>query len=134
MVFTDNDIIQGLKNVRRNQTLHKDRGLHITAFKGPPVANDYVYNVLDVLDKVAKETGKSIPQIALNWLLQRPTVASVIIGARNEKQLKQNLGAFGWQLSEEHMEMLDRVSQQTPSYPYWHQQGFRRNPPSVKLY
>ena len=61
--------------------------------------DEYLYKVVDALDEVAKETGKSVPQIALNWLLQRPTVSTVVIGARNEEQLKANLGAVGWSLT-----------------------------------
>jgi aryl-alcohol dehydrogenase-like predicted oxidoreductase len=84
---------------------------------------------MDAIDEVAKETGKSVPQIAINWLLQRPTVATVIIGARNEEQLKQNLGSVGWNLTPEQMKKLDAASEQTKTYPYWHQTGFtERNP------
>ena len=75
-------------------------------------------------DEIAKETGKSVPQIGLNWLLRRPTVTSVIIGARNEEQLKENLGADGWALSPEQVARLDTVSAQRPSYPFWHQVRF----------
>jgi aryl-alcohol dehydrogenase-like predicted oxidoreductase len=99
---------------------------------GPPVPDERLYRVVDALDEVAKETGKSVPQIALNWLLQRPTVSSVIIGARNEEQLRQNLGAVGWNLSAEQMKRLDDASKTTPAYPYWHQRGFgERNPVPV---
>jgi aryl-alcohol dehydrogenase-like predicted oxidoreductase len=96
---------------------------------GPPVEDEYLFTVVDVLDEVAQETGKTIPQIALNWLLQRPTVSTVIIGARTEEQLRQNLGATGWQLSPAQVERLDRASRKTFAYPYWHQQSFvERNP------
>ena len=99
---------------------------------GPPIANEYVYKVVDVLDEVAKETGKTVSQIALNWLIQRPSVANVIIGARNEEQLRQNLGAVGWNLTPELVAKLDAVSATTLAYPYWHQRGFtERNPPPV---
>ena len=99
---------------------------------GPPVADEYVYRVVDALDEVARETGKTVPQIALNWLLQRPSVATVIIGARNEEQLRQNLGAVGWNLTAEQVARLDAASAVTPAYPYWHQRGFaERNPPPV---
>jgi aryl-alcohol dehydrogenase-like predicted oxidoreductase len=101
---------------------------------GPPVPEEYLYKVVDALDEVAKETGKSVPQIALNWLLQRPTVASVIIGARNEEQLKQNLGALGWNLTTEQVARLDAASVRTPPYPYWHQASFgERNPFPTKI-
>jgi Aldo/keto reductase family len=118
--------------IRRNQPLYEESRLHQTADKAPPVPDELLYRVVDVLDEVAEETGKTLPQIALNWLLPRPTVASVIIGARNEAQLRQNLGAVGWSLSDEQMAKLDAASQTTPSYPYWHQTLFGdRNPPPV---
>jgi aryl-alcohol dehydrogenase-like predicted oxidoreductase len=99
---------------------------------GPPVPEEYLYRVVDALDEVARETGKTVPQIAINWLLQRPTVANVIIGARNEEHLRQNLGAVGWQLSTAHVAKLDEASAVTPTYPYWHQHQFsERNPPPV---
>lgn len=102
---------------------------------GPPIDDEEVFKVVDVLDEVSQETGKTVPQIALNWLLQRPTVATVIIGARNEEQLRQNLGAVGWNLTPEQVAKLDAVSARTPAYPYWPyyvQQGFaERNPPPV---
>ncbi len=115
--------------IRRGHPLPPDSRLHKTAALGPPVADEYLYRVMDALDAVAKETGKSVPDIALNWLLQRPTVVSVIIGARNEEQLRQNLGAAGWKLTAEQMAKLDRASEVTPAYPYWHQWQFaERNP------
>ncbi len=96
---------------------------------GPQVGDEYLFNVIDALDVVAKETGKTIPQIALNWLLQRPTVVNVVVGARNEEQLRQNLGAVGWTLSAEHVAYLEKASFRQPTYPYWHQTGFdERNP------
>lgn len=98
----------------------------------PPVSDEYLFGVVDALDEVAQETGKTVPQIALNWLLQRPTVSTVIIGARNEEQLQQNLGAVGWNLTSEQVAKLDAASKVTPPYPYWHQRGFvSRNPPPV---
>ncbi|TDQ81042.1 aryl-alcohol dehydrogenase-like predicted oxidoreductase [Dongia mobilis] len=99
---------------------------------GPIVADDYLFQVVDALDAVAEETGKTIPQIALNWLLTRPTVCNIVIGARNEEQLKQNLGALGWSLTEEQIKRLDAASEQVPAYPYWHQRDFQeRNPRAV---
>ncbi len=99
---------------------------------GPPVDDEYLYRVVDALDAIAAETGKSVTQIALNWLLQRPTVASVIIGARDERQLRDNLGAAGWSLTAEQMQRLNAASELTPPYPYWHQRPFaERNPPPV---
>jgi aryl-alcohol dehydrogenase-like predicted oxidoreductase len=98
---------------------------------GPPVGDDYLFKVVDALDAVAAETGKSVPQVALNWLLQRPTVSSVIIGARNEQQLRDNLGAVGWALTKDQIAKLDAASAVMPAYPYWHQRQFTRNPPPV---
>ena len=115
--------------IRRGQPLPEASRLHKTAEMGPPVEDEYLYNVVDALDAVAKETGKTIPQIALNWLLQRPTVSSVIVGARNEEQLRQNLGAVGWNLTAEQVASLDKASAVTPVYPYWHQRQYpERNP------
>ena len=115
--------------IRRGQPLPEISRLHKTADFGPPVEDEHVYKVVDALDAVAKETGKSIPQVALNWLLQRPTVSSVIVGARNEEQLRQNLGAVGWTLTPEQIKTLDDASARPPAYPYWHQKGFaERNP------
>jgi aryl-alcohol dehydrogenase-like predicted oxidoreductase len=96
---------------------------------GPQVDNEILYRIVDAIDEVAQETGKSVPQIALNWLLQRPTVATVIIGARNEEQLRQNLGAIGWNLTRDQVGRLDAASAAVQTYPYWHQRFFReRNP------
>lgn len=110
--------------IRRGQPLPEGRIKSGGAEGGPTVDNDYLYKVVDALDAVAKDTGKTIPQIALNWLLSRPTVANLVIGARNEEQLKQNLGAIGWSLSKEHIAALDAASAVTPVYPYWHQRSF----------
>ena len=118
--------------IRRGQPLPEVSRLPKTAAGGPRVPNEYLYTVVEALDAVAAETGKTVPQIALNWLLQRPTVSSVIIGARNEKQLRDNLGADGWTLSLEQVASLDKASATTPVYPYWHQRNFgERNPPPV---
>jgi len=118
--------------LRRGAALPTVSRLHKTGDMGPQVEDEYLYRVVDALDEVAAETGKSVPQIALNWLLQRPTVSTVVIGARNEEQLKQNLGAVGWDLTKEQVAKLDAASELTPAYPYWHQRGFaERNPPPV---
>ena len=98
----------------------------------PPLSEEYLFTVVDAIDAVAKETGKTVPQIALNWLLQRPTVGTLIIGARNEEQLTQNLGAIGWSLTPDQIARLDAASATPLAYPYWHQRGFtERNPPPV---
>ena len=97
----------------------------------PPVSDALFYAVMDVLDAIAAETGKTVPQIALNWLLTRPTVSTVIIGARNEAQLRENLGALGWSLTPAQLAALNDVSRPALPYPYWHQSGFERNPSPV---
>ncbi len=115
--------------LRRGQPLPEQSRLHKTADAGPQVPDEYLYKVVDALDAVAAETGKSVPQIALNWLLHRPTVSSIILGARNEEQLQQNLGAVGWNLTDAQIAALDKASAVTPVYPYWHQRNFaERNP------
>ncbi len=120
--------------IRRGQPLPSTNRLHQTTEQGPPVADEYLYRVVDALDQIAAETGKTVPQVALNWLLRRPTVSSVIIGARNEEQLRQNLAAEPWSLSPEQISKLDQASQRRPVYPYWHQQQFAvRNPFPVSL-
>jgi aryl-alcohol dehydrogenase-like predicted oxidoreductase len=97
--------------------------------------SEKLFDVIDVLDAIAAETGKTVSQVALNWVLQRPSVVSIVIGARNAEQLKQNLGATGWTLSVEQMARLDTVSETHPIYPYWHQRNFAAiNPPPVPVY
>jgi aryl-alcohol dehydrogenase-like predicted oxidoreductase len=121
--------------IRRGQPLPEVTRLQskLSNDKAPPVPIEHVYRVVDALDGVAQETGRSVPQIALNWLLQRPSVATLIVGARNQAQLKENLGAVGWQLTTEQVAKLDAASATTPAYPYWHQRGVYsdRNPPPV---
>ena len=118
--------------IRRGQPAAEGRIKAGGAEGGPPVREEDVYKVVDALEEVAGETGKSVAQVALNWLLQRPTVCNIVVGARNEEQLRQNLGAVGWNLTVEQVEKLDRASQKAPAYPYWHQRGFtKRNPRPV---
>ena len=121
--------------IGRDRPIPTGSRLHDTEQFAPPVEADYLYRVIDALEAVAAETGKTVPQIAINWLLRRPTVSSVIIGARNEEQLRQNLGAVGWALSDEQIAALDAASDVLPPYPhtpYRQQQGFARlNPPLI---
>ena len=115
--------------IRRGHPLPKQSRLHVTAEQGPPIPNEHLYKIVDALDEIAKETEKSVPQVALNWLFQRPTVSTVIIGARNEEQLRQNLAATGWTLTPDQVARLDKASEVKRIYPYWHQEGFaNRNP------
>lgn len=118
--------------IRRDAPIPEGSRLHDTASYGPPVDDERLYRVVDALQAVSDETGKTVPQVALNWLLQRPTVSSVIIGARDEAQLRQNLGAVGWSLTSGQMAALDDASTQTPPYPhfpYHRQEGFARISP-----
>lgn len=112
--------------IRRNQPLPEGRIKAGGAEGGPQVDDNYLYNVVDVLDVIAKEVNKTVAQVALNWLLQRPTVCNIVVGARNEEQLRQNLGAIGWKLTAEQIKRLDDVSRRVPIYPYWHQMGFEQ--------
>jgi aryl-alcohol dehydrogenase-like predicted oxidoreductase len=117
--------------IRRGQPLPATSRLHskVAVEGGPQVDDEYVYRVVDAIDSVALETGKTVAQIALNWLLQRPTVSTLVIGARTEAQLKENLGAVGWALTKEQISKLDEASRRPFPYPYWHQQDFaERNP------
>ena len=115
--------------IRRGQPLPEVSRLPQTANYGPPVPDELLHKVVEAIDEVALETGKSVSQIALNWLLQRPTVSTLVFGARNVEQLKQNLGAVGWNLSAEQVARLDAASKVARPYPYWHQAQFvERNP------
>jgi aryl-alcohol dehydrogenase-like predicted oxidoreductase len=121
---------------RRNHPLPKDARV---AQGGSPVVNtvaddERLYDIVDVLNELAEETGKTCAQISLNWLLQRPTVANIIIGARNEEQLKQNLDAVGWNLSVDQIKKLDKASEILPTYPYWHQRQFPMLNAAPRLY
>jgi len=116
--------------IRRGQPLPEVSRLHKTAEQGPPIPDEYLYKVVDALDSLSAETGKSVPQLALNWLLRKPTISSVIMGARNEQQLRDNLAAASFALTAEQVARLDQASQSQPPYPYWHQRQFpQRNPP-----
>ena len=120
--------------IRRETGIPKDSRLNtkVVADSGPQVPEEYLYKVVDAIDEIAKETGKTVPQIALNWVLRRPSISTIIIGARNEEQLKQNLGAIGWKLTAEQIAKLDAASDVPRAYPYWHQVQFEeRNPKPV---
>jgi aryl-alcohol dehydrogenase-like predicted oxidoreductase len=120
--------------IRRGQPLPKDSRLQskLVVEGGPQPDQEYVYKVVDAIDEVAKETGKTVPQIALNWVLGRPSIATAIVGARNEEQLRQNLGSIGWKLTAEQIAKLDAASDVPLAYPYWHQRQFEeRNPKPV---
>ena len=106
---------------RRNQPAPPDNRIQQGGGQGPAVNEERLYTIVDALDMAAAETGKTVAQVALNWLLQRPTIANIVIGARNEEQLKQNLGAVGWKLSVDQLKKLDAASAADSIYPYWHQ-------------
>lgn len=110
--------------IRRGQPAKPGTRAHDIAGTGPHYEEERLFRIVDALDAVAAETGKTIPQVALNWLLQRPTVASVIVGARDEAQLLENIGAVGWALSNEQVAALDAASDAPAAYPVWHQRGF----------
>lgn len=108
--------------IRRNQPPPASSRLGQIDFV--PYDNERLFDIVDVMETVARNEEKTIPQVALNWLLQQPTVANVVVGARNEAQLKQNLGAVDWKLSAESLAQLNKASRAAPGYPYWHQQQF----------
>lgn len=112
--------------IRRGHPLPEVSRQHSAAVRemGPQMSDEYLYQVVDALDAVAAETGKTVPQIALNWLLQRPSVSTLVIGARNEEQLRQNLGAIGWNLTPDQVKRLETASAVPVAYPYWHQKKF----------
>jgi len=119
--------------IRRDTPPPPTSRLHATAAYGPPVDDEHLFRVVDVLEELSRETGRAVPQIAVNWLLRRPTVATVIIGARDEAQLRQNIDAVGWSLTPEQVTRLDAVSSRTAPYPYFpyqRQEGFARLNPS----
>jgi aryl-alcohol dehydrogenase-like predicted oxidoreductase len=119
--------------LRRGQPLPEGRTRNAASMAGgPQIDDEHLFRVVDALEAVAAEAARTVPQVALNWLLGRPTVSTLILGARNEEQLRQNLGALGWALTPEQVARLDAASARPPPYPYWHQRGFRdRNPPPV---
>jgi aryl-alcohol dehydrogenase-like predicted oxidoreductase len=115
--------------VRRNRPAPQDSRVRNPSETRQSGSEETLFRTIDVMDEIAAETGKTLSQIALNWLLQRPTVSSIIFGARNEEQLRENLGAAGWNLTPEQTAKLDAASATTPIYPYWHQLNFKeRNP------
>ncbi len=115
--------------IRRNQPPPKDSRLGQISFV--KYDNETLFKVVDALEVIAKERQKTIPQVALNWLLRKPTVANLVVGARNEEQLKQNLGAVGWKLTDEEVLRLDQAGEPQVPYPYWHQKGFPQLVPSL---
>jgi len=117
--------------IRRGKPVTEGRIAKGGEVGGPVVEDEYLYDVVDVLDEIAQETGKTIPQVALNWLSTRPTVSNIVIGARNEEQLRANLGAVGWSLTAEQLARLDKVSARPLPYPNWHMEGFRDRNPSL---
>jgi aryl-alcohol dehydrogenase-like predicted oxidoreductase len=110
--------------IRRGQPAKPGTRAHDIAGTGPHYDEERLFRIVDALEEVARETDKSVPQIALNWLLGQPTVSNVIIGARDEAQLLQNIGATSWKLSAEQNQKLDRASAVPAAYPVWHQVGF----------
>ncbi len=110
--------------IRRGEPARPGTRAHDIAGTGPHYDEERLFRIVEALDQAAEQTGKTVPQVALNWLLQRPTVSSLIIGARNEAQLKENIGAVGWDLTAEQVAALDRASDTPPAYPVWHQREF----------
>jgi len=114
--------------VRRGQKPPEGSRVSVFAETAQSGNDEALYRTVEVMDEIASETGKTHSQIALNWLLGRPTISTIIFGARNEAQLKENLGAVGWKLTPDQVARLDAASTTPMIYPYWHQRGFERNP------
>jgi aryl-alcohol dehydrogenase-like predicted oxidoreductase len=110
--------------IRRGQPAKPGTRAHDIAGTGPHFEEERLFRIVDALSEVAGQNGKSIPQVALNWLLAKKTVSSVIIGARDEQQLVENIGATGWSLTAEQNALLEAASDVPPAYPVWHQRGF----------
>ena len=99
-----------------------ESGRQQTGFKEPPIYDwDHLWDIVDVVNDVARAHGVSGAQVSLAWLLQRPLVASVIIGGRNFAQFEDNLKAVDLKLTADDIARLDKVSQPPLIYPYWHQ-------------
>lgn len=119
---------------RRGAPIPQDNRRSQGGSHGPETDFERLYTIVEALDEIAEETGKTVAQISLNWLLQRPTIANIVIGARNEDQLKQNLAAVGWNLTTDQVKKLDAASERDPVYPYWHQRQDTRLNPLPKFY
>lgn len=118
----------------RGKPIPADNRIQQGGAHGPALDQERLFTIIDALKLIADETEKTVPQVALNWLLQRPTVANIIVGARNEEQLKQNLQAVGWNLTVDQVKRLDEASYVYPIYPYWHQQQNTKLVPQPKFY
>ncbi|CAM4526713.1 aldo/keto reductase [Corallococcus exiguus] len=107
-------------------------GARRTTFDFPPVDRERAYNAIDVMDEVAKETGTTVARVALAWLLHQPHVTTVILGAKTQAQLEDNLAASELRLSAEQLSKLDAVSKLPPEYPGWmvERQNADRFPPA----
>jgi aryl-alcohol dehydrogenase-like predicted oxidoreductase len=121
--------------IRRGQAARPGTRMAEAPQYAPPIEDERFFRIVDAMDVVAAETGKTHSQIAIAWLLSRPSVASVIIGARNEVQLRENLGAVGWSLTADQIKRLDAASFVMPCYPHFSyrlEKSFARlNPPPV---
>lgn len=109
---------------RKNIKLPKDArrsNLESSSIKYWPVDEDKGFEIVDHLEKIGNNYSKSISQTAINWLLRKPAISCVIIGARNIQQLKENAEASDWNLSSEDVEYLDNISKPEIPYPFWHQ-------------
>ncbi|MGQ3027521.1 MAG: aldo/keto reductase [Ferrovibrionaceae bacterium] len=119
--------------IRRDRPPAEGTRMSVQDGPGRHYPREQLYAVVDLLDEIAAEAGRSVSQVALNWVMHRPTVATVVIGARTEAQLRDNLGAAGFRLTADQVARLDQVSARPLPYPYWHQRLTLpdRNPPPV---
>ncbi|HEX2805491.1 MAG TPA: aldo/keto reductase [Kineosporiaceae bacterium] len=106
----------------RRGTAQPEGSRHVTDWNEPPVHDeDRLYDVIETLVEIGKTHGVSAAQVSLAWLLRRPGITGVIVGARREDQLSDNLAAAGLQLTDDDVTLLERVSRPPLPYPYWHQ-------------
>jgi aryl-alcohol dehydrogenase-like predicted oxidoreductase len=112
----------GLLSGKYRRDQDASEGRHVEGWDEPPVYDtDKLYDTIDVLVEIADSRGVSAAQVALAWLLGRPGVASIIVGARTDEQLSDNLRAAELELSAEDRQRLDDVSAPALIYPFWHQ-------------
>ena len=109
---------------RKNAALPSDArrsNPQASSMKYWPVNEEKGYEIVEQLERIGNNYNKTIAQTALNWLLSKAAISSIIIGARNTQQLNDNAGASGWQLSTDDIQFLDKISQPVIPYPLWHQ-------------
>lgn len=109
----------GLLSGKYDRNEEKKEGGRRANFDFPPVNRDRTFNIIDVLQPMAKAKGASVAQLSLAWLLHQPAVTTVIIGANTQEQLEDNLKSTGVQFTADELKQLDEVSRISSEYPGW---------------